>query len=57
MFTDGVAALTQILLRKSTLRATEGYYSICAAIEVAKRQVPGFSVSVLSEGSDPVVLM
>ena len=44
-FTDGVAALTQILLRKSTLRATEGYYSIYAAIEVAKRQVPGFSVS------------
>lgn len=44
-FTDGIAALTQILLRKSTLRATEGYYSIYAAIEVAKRQVPGFSVS------------
>ena len=44
-FTSGVAALTQTLLRKSTLKATEGFYSIYAAIEVTKRQVPGFSVS------------
>jgi len=44
-FRAGITALTQTLLRKSTLKATEGFYSIYAAIEVAKRQVPGFSVS------------
>ncbi len=44
-FTAGIALLKQTLLRKSTLKATEGFYSIYAAIEVVKRQVPGFSVS------------
>ena len=44
-FSAGIAALTQTLLRKSTLKATEGFYSIYAAIEVTKRLVPGFSVS------------
>ena len=44
-FSAGIAALTQTLLRKSTLKATEGFYSIYAASEVTKRLVPGFSVS------------
>lgn len=44
-FCRGIAELRQILLRKSTLKATEGFYSIYAAIEVTKRLIPGFSVS------------
>ncbi len=44
-FVEGIACLTQLLLRKSTLKAVEGYYSIFAAIEVAKRQVKGFNTS------------
>ena len=40
-----MAELKTLLLRKSTLKAIEGFYSIYAAIEVAKRRIEGFSGS------------
>ena len=44
-FDDGIKKLTELLLRKSTLPKEVGYYSVYAAIEVAKREVPGFTIS------------
>ena len=44
-FRRGMARLKALLSRKSSLKASEGFYSIYAAIEVAKRDVSGFSVS------------
>ena len=44
-FRRGMDELQKLLSRKSILKATAGFYSIYAAIEVAKRRVPGFSVS------------
>ena len=43
-FVKGIEALKKLLMRKSTLKASAGFYSIYAAIEVSKRQSPGFSV-------------
>ena len=44
VFCRGMEVLTQLLLRKSTLPKSEGFYSVYAAIEVTKRQVPGFYI-------------
>lgn len=44
-FQRGMDELRRLLARQSVLKATEGFYSIYAAIEVAKRRVPDFSVS------------
>lgn len=44
-FQRGMAELQTLLLRKSTLKAIAGFYSLYAAIEVARRRVPGFTVS------------
>ena len=45
VFASGMRTLTELLLRKSNLPKTEGFYSVYAAIEVTKRHVPGFSIS------------
>ena len=42
IFKAGLTTLDELLRRKSTLKNTEGHYSIYAATEVAKRTVPGF---------------
>ena len=44
-FARGVKELKALLLRKSTLQKEEGFYSVYAALEVAKRRVQGFSIS------------
>ena len=44
-FKKGMTELKALLLRKSTLPKEDGVYSVYAAIEVAKRRAPGFSVS------------
>lgn len=44
-FRRGMAEVQRLLARKSTLKASACFYSIYAAIEVAKRRVPDFSVS------------
>ena len=45
VFVNGMKELTALLLRKSTLPKEEGFYSVYAAIEVAKRRVEDFTIS------------
>ena len=45
VFAEGIKVLIELLLRKSTLPKSEGYYSVYAAIVITMHRVPGFTIS------------